>query len=167
MCAHALLRGNVDPTVLSGAVLPTMGGAYHVGGEENFVFEACEYMDSFLDFQPTVAVILNVDMDHVDYFHSMEQIRESFGRYAALTGTDGACIYTADDAETLASLRNYEGERISFGIACADATYRAIGLNAMRGCYSFDVLKNFVLKDNSSDELIEKLNIKLATAKEQ
>ena len=140
-CAQTLLRANAAPTVLSGAALSTMGGAYHVGGEDYFVFEACEYMDSFLDFSPTVAVILNVEMDHVDYFHSMEQIRASFGRYAALTGKAGSCIYNADDIETLTSLKAYEGKRITFGIDSAEATYRAVNLTEMRGCYAFDVLR--------------------------
>ena len=58
MCAEVLMAGNTDPTVLSGAELASMGGAWRVGGEDFFLFEACEYMDSFLDFNPTVAVVL-------------------------------------------------------------------------------------------------------------
>ncbi len=141
MCAHTLIEAGADPTVLSGAPLSTMGGAYRVGGVENFLFEACEYMDSFLDFNPTVAVILNVEMDHVDYFHSMEQIYHSFGCYAALTGDGGCCIYNADNGETVRALSRYEGERITFGIHTSDAVYRAINLSERRGCYSFDLLR--------------------------
>ena len=81
MCAYALIEGEADPTVLSGAELSIMNGAYRVGGEDIFLFEACEYMDSFLDFYPTVAVVLNIEMDHVDYFKSMEHIRSSYGRF--------------------------------------------------------------------------------------
>ena len=58
MCAQIFMDADADPTVLSGAELESMGGAFRIGGEENFIFEACEYMDSFLDFNPTVAVIL-------------------------------------------------------------------------------------------------------------
>lgn len=141
MCAHTLIEAGADPTVLSGAPLATMGGAYRVGGEDNFLFEACEYMDSFLDFNPTVAVILNVEMDHVDYFHSMEQVYGSFGRFAALTGERGCCIYNADDRETVRSLREYGGERITFGIDSEDAIYRATDITEERGCYSFDLLR--------------------------
>ena len=60
MCADMLMNANTDPTVLSGAVLSSMGGAYRVGSENYFLFEACEYMDSFLDFNPNIAVILNI-----------------------------------------------------------------------------------------------------------
>ena len=96
MCAHTLISAEKSPTVLSGAELAAMGGAYTVGGEDIFLFEACEYMDSFLDFYPTVAVILNVEMDHVDYFKSMEHIKRSFLRFAELTGEVGVAVYNAD-----------------------------------------------------------------------
>ena len=140
MCAQTLLEAGVEPTVLSGAELSVMGGAYHVGNEENFVFEACEYMDSFLDFNPTVAVILNIEMDHVDYFKSMEQIRSSYRRYADLTGKDGFAVCNADDADVLLALRDYEGTKITFGIENEDACLRAVNLHECRGAYSFDVL---------------------------
>ena len=144
MCAHTLIEAGADPTVLSGAALSTMGGAYRVGAEERFLFEACEYMDSFLDFNPTVAVILNVEMDHVDYFHSMEQIETSYGRYAARTGKEGRCIYNADDLHTCRSLTEYGGERITFGIQSEDATYRATDIRETGGCYSFEILRKGV-----------------------
>ncbi|MBQ8331658.1 MAG: UDP-N-acetylmuramate--L-alanine ligase [Clostridia bacterium] len=140
MCAQTLLEANADPTVLSGAELSAMGGAYHVGGEETFLFEACEYMDSFLDFNPTVAVILNIEMDHVDYFKSMEQIHSSYARYAALTGTEGCAVINCDDGDVLAALVDYQGTKITFGIENEGAALRAVNLVERRGKYSFDVL---------------------------
>ena len=77
MCASVLMGADTDPTVLSGAVLASMGGAYRVGGKEQFLFEACEYMDSFLDFNPNIAVILNVELDHVDYFEDLAHVKRS------------------------------------------------------------------------------------------
>lgn len=141
MCAQVLLEAHANPTVLSGAELPMMGGAFHVGGEENFVFEACEYMDSFLDFNPTVAVILNIEMDHVDYFKSMEQIRTSYARYAARTGRDGVAVVNGDDEEVLLSMKHYEGELLRFGIKSENADLRAVDLRSQDGRYSFDVLE--------------------------
>ena len=55
-----------DPTVSCGAVMKDAGSAHIIGGDDYFIFEACEYMDSFLDFYPTTAVILNIELDHVD-----------------------------------------------------------------------------------------------------
>lgn len=139
MCAEILIGCDSSPTVLSGAELPCMSGAYCVGDSENFVFEACEYMDSFLDFNPTVAVILNIEMDHVDYFHSMEQIRASFRKYAALTGKNGYAVYNADDNEVVRALEGYEGTGISFGLS-EGACVRAVNICNDGGCYSFDIV---------------------------
>ena len=140
MCAEVLIGCDSHPTVLSGAELPAMGGAYCLGDSDNFVFEACEYMDSFLDFNPTVAVLLNIEMDHVDYFKSMEQIRSSFGRFASITGETGYAVYNADDANVTAALADYTGNRLSFGIEREDATLRAVNITEENGRYGFDIL---------------------------
>lgn len=140
MCAHTFLSAGVDPTVISGAELEEMGGAYHVGGEENFLFEACEYMDSFLDFSPTIAVILNIEMDHTDYFTSMEQIRTSYGAFAAKTGPEGRVIANYDDADVRSSLEYYAGEIISFGVTNKSADYTAANVSYDSGKPVFDIL---------------------------
>ena len=139
MCAQTLLEAGTEPTVLSGAELSAMGGAYHVGNEENFVFEACEYMDSFLDFNPTIAIILNIEMDHVDYFHSMEQIRSSFARYASLTGVGGYAIVNGDDPQVLEAMKGYAGTLIRFGIDRSDVDLWATNVVCQRGKHAFDV----------------------------
>ena len=106
MCAQILLDAEVDPTILSGATYAPMGGAYRLGdSKEHFLFEACEYMDSFLDFNPTVAVLLGAELEHVDYFKDMEQIRESFARFASLTGVEGVTVVNADDGDISESAR--------------------------------------------------------------
>lgn len=104
MCAQILLDAEVDPTILSGATYAPMGGAYRLGdSKEQFLFEACEYMDSFLDFNPTVAVLLGAELEHVDYFKDMEQIIESFARYASLTGEAGVTVVNLDNPEIMES----------------------------------------------------------------
>ncbi len=138
MIAHTMLQGGVNPTVLSGAELREMGGAYCLGDGDDFVFEACEYMDSFLDFHPTVAVILNIEMDHVDYFHSMEQIRRSFAAYAARTGKEGFAVCNADDRQVMEALGDYEGTLVTFGIE-EEATFTAKNVGSHRGACFFDI----------------------------
>ncbi len=140
MCAQILISCNSDPTVLSGAELSAMNGAYCVGKSENFVFEACEYMDSFLDFNPNIAVILNIEMDHVDYFKSMEQIKESFAKYASLTGKDGYAVYNCDDENVRDALASYSGNRLSFGIKNENTDLRAFNITEQKGKYSFDII---------------------------
>ena len=139
MCAETFMSASADPTVLSGAELSSMGGAYRVGGNEHFIFEACEYMDSFLDFNPTVALILNIEMDHVDYFHSIEQVRNSFYRFASITGKYGYAVANGDDPNVKLTLENYEGNLVTFGIENDKCDVLAKGITQKNGCYCFDV----------------------------
>lgn len=141
MCAHTAIRAQKDPTVLSGAELAEMGGAYRIGHGEDFIFEACEYMDSFLDLNPTVAVVLNIEMDHVDYFHSMEQIRTSYARYADRVGKDGFVVCNGDDSEVLCALQNTCGTKVTFGTDGENLDFRAVSLSEVRGKYHFDIVK--------------------------
>ena len=138
MCAQIFLQ-DADATVLCGAELPLLeGSTCHIGKErEHFVFEACEYMDSFLDFNPTLAVILNMGMDHPDYFKNMEQIHASFLAYARRTGKNGTVLYNADDAESVVALKDFEGHHVTFGIE-NDADYTARNIRHTNGVTAFD-----------------------------
>ncbi len=139
MCASILLADG-DATVLCGAELPALNNSTcRIGGDkERFLFEACEYMDSFLDFNPTLAVILNVGMDHVDYFHSMEQIRASFLAYAERTGRDGTVLYNADDSESVRSMKPFGGRHVTFALdTTADFTARNIRVEDRKTTFDF------------------------------
>lgn len=143
MCASVLIGADTDPTVLSGAELSVMGGAYRVGkSKEHFLFEACEYMDSFLDFNPNIAVVLNIEMDHVDYFKSMEHIRRSYRSFASIAGQGGCVVANADDEEIRAALSGIEPRVVSFGIESRDADVRAENVECKKGRYSFDIIAN-------------------------
>ena len=139
MTAHAFIHAKADPTVVSGAVLDEMGGAYRLGGKESFIFEACEYMDNFLSFYPNVAVILNVEFDHSDYFENIEQTYRSFSSFASIAGdADGVCIYNADDEKTRISLCDAKCERIGYGIE-SECEYQAKNIKYEGGLASFDI----------------------------
>ena len=140
MCALTFMMSGSDPTVLSGAELTEMDGAYRIGKSENFIFEACEYMDSFLDFNPNVAVILNIEMDHVDYFKSMDHIRDSYGRYAGIAGKNGVAVINCDDDDVILAVKNFEGKTVSFGIDEQSADIRAVNIENKRGRYCFDIM---------------------------
>ena len=139
MCSRVFLAAG-DPTVLCGAPLPEADHFPCRIGHENrhFIFEACEYMDSFLDFSPTLAVILNIGMDHVDYFHSMEQIHASFLAYARRTGKEGTVLYNADDKESLSALKAFEGRHVTFGID-READFTAHNITADTKGTAFDL----------------------------
>ena len=105
-----------EPTVFCGAPLRQEP---HTGRGVDCIFEACEYEDSFLCFAPTLAVILNVGMDHVDYFASREQVRASFCRFAALA-RGGRVLVNAEDAAALACARESGVPYMTFGVDVGD-----------------------------------------------
>lgn len=96
MASMIALRANTDPTIVSGAELAELGGAYRIGHGNSIIFEACEYTDSFLSFYPTTAVVLNVELEHVDYFHSLKQITDSFHKY--MSSADIAVVCADSEA---------------------------------------------------------------------
>ncbi len=142
MCAGIFLEAG-DPTILCGADLPMLGDTpCRIGcGRDLILFEACEYMDSFLDFNPTLAVILNIGMDHVDYFHSMEQIRTSFLNFAKKTGSDGTVLYNADDPESVQAMELFSGRRITFSVL-GEADFTARHVVREKGMTEFDFCRD-------------------------
>lgn len=92
MISEILLKAQTDPTLSIGGILKTIGGNIRVGGPEYFVTEACEYTNSFLSFYPSIGVILNIEEDHLDFFKDLEDIRNSFHRFASQIAKDGTLI---------------------------------------------------------------------------
>ena len=145
MCAQIFLSC-ADPTVLCGAELPSLGGdTCRIGtAHDHVIFEACEYMDSFLNFYPSLAVVLNIGLDHVDYFHSMDQIRESFRRYAEKTGKDGILLYNADDEESVRTFDDRYPNSRRFSLQHPDADFYADGISIENGRLTFRFHENGV-----------------------
>jgi len=81
MIAMILEADGLDPTVLIGGDLPAYGGNARLGGGDVFLAEACEAYDSFLDLDPAVAVITNVEADHLDYYGDLPNILRSFHKF--------------------------------------------------------------------------------------
>ncbi len=140
MTAAIMLESGMDPTVISGAEFKGMqekgqvSGAYRSGGRDNFIFEACEYTDSFLSFYPTTAVVTNVELDHVDYFHDLGQYIRSFSEYISIAGK---AVVNFDNANARIASESFEGELIGFSAVSDDAVYRAKSIRYMNGCAHF------------------------------
>ena len=92
MITQILLEAHKDPTVSVGGILKSIDGNIRVGSSDVFLTEACEYTNSFLHFRPRYALILNIEEDHMDFFHNLEEIRHSFRAFAHKTPADGAVI---------------------------------------------------------------------------
>ena len=92
MVSHILLKAGMDPTISVGGILKSIGGNIRVGQSHNFITEACEYTNSFLKFDPRIAMILNVEEDHMDFFKDIDDIRASFRKFARKPGKNGLLV---------------------------------------------------------------------------
>ena len=98
MCTHIFMAAEKDPTVMIGGTLPMLHSGYRVGEGDTIILESCEYCNSFLSFFPTVAVILNVEADHLDFFKDLDDIKHSFRQFAELVPSNG-CVVVNNDNE--------------------------------------------------------------------
>lgn len=139
MTTQIMITGNLDPSAVIGGKLPLMGTSGRVGKSENFVCEACEFVDTFLDLYPDVAVILNIDEDHLDYFKTMDNLIHSFHRFAEMATK--AVIYNGDDENTLKAIEGISGkELITFGFS-EENDYYPQNIGTIRGAfYEFDAM---------------------------
>ena len=133
MLSHILLKGDCDPTISVGGILPAIGGNIRVGQSETFLTEACEYTNSFLSFFPKISIILNMDADHLDFFKDIDDIRRSFRRFAELLPADGTLIINADTPEYQSITEGLSCQVITYGLennadyTASDITYDEFG----------------------------------------
>ncbi len=139
MIAKILSTAGADPTVFNGAPMKDTHSADIIGKNDFFVFEACEYMDSFLDFNPTLAIVLNVELDHVDYFKSIEQMINSYSAFMNLTGKDGFAVINYDDENAKKAAEKYIGNIVSFSRGNALASYCSVNEKVDSGYCEFDI----------------------------
>lgn len=139
MIAEVLLDIGMDPTVHIGGQLDYIGGSTRIGSHETFVVEACEYHGSFWEFHPTIAVVTNIEEDHLDFYKDLEDIYQSFSRFCRLLPPDGACIGNGNDPLVRRLMREQTCQVISFGLT-ADCQWAPYNLTYdEHGCADFDV----------------------------
>ncbi len=125
MATHILMAAERDPTVMIGGTLPLLHAGHRVGTGDTIVMEACEYYNSFHAFSPTVAVILNIEEDHMDFFKDLEDIKASFRKFASLVPPDGFIVANAEDANTMDALRPLNRDIFTFGLHKGADVYAA------------------------------------------
>ena len=133
------MQAALDPTVMVGSNLPAIGGTLRIGGKGTFVAESCEYCNSFLSFAPTIAVILNVEADHLDFFKDLDDVIHSFHDFCTLVPENGLLVVNADDPAALRSVEGVARPVVSFGLS-EQADVRAVHIAVQNGYYAFDVV---------------------------
>ena len=136
------LEAKKDPSIQVGAILEELNGNYRVGNSENFIIEACEYVESFLKFYPKAEIILNIDNDHLDYYKNFENIKKAFIKYVKLLPDDGHLIINADDLNCLDLPVYTKASTIKYGIENEDVDFQAKNIQFDEdGFPEFDVYK--------------------------
>jgi len=144
MVAMIMLESGFNPTVHVGGELDTIGGTTKIGATNYFVAEACEYCESFLKFFPYMAVILNIEFDHADYFKNIEHIKEAFLKFAMLVPQDGYITACVDDPNVAQVLDRVSCNKVTYGQISKNALWSAgnVVFDDM-GCASFKLMKHY------------------------
>ncbi len=115
MVSLILEDGHFDPTILVGGKLDKIGGNVKIGKGPFLITEACEYMDSFLELNPKIEIILNIDSDHLDYFKDIDHIVSSFQKFANLVPIDGLIVAYSANAFVKSIIHNVSCKTVTFG----------------------------------------------------
>ena len=137
MLAHVLDGLQKKPAVFIGGVLKRTGSNFEKGGGEFCVSEACEYRESFRYLHPYVSVLLNMELDHTDYFKNLKHIKDSFVAFTQNTRADGFVVLNADGVDAFTRAR-IKGKKVTFGLK-PFCDVRGVKLTQTNGNFSFDV----------------------------
>ncbi len=148
MTALLLIAAGVDPTVIVGTKLKEFGGSnFRMGKSKYLVIEACEYDGSFLEYSPKIAVITNVDKEHLDYFKTFANVKKAFKDFAKKVPKDGFLITEetlrqaqGKDAKKLAKILKVPGQHNISNALAALAVGRVLGV---KDSVAFKALSEF------------------------
>ena len=122
MVSQVFMDAELDPTISVGGMLDVIGGNIRMGKSEHFIIEACEYTNTYHQFYPKRAIILNVDEDHLDFFKDLDDIYHSFHTFAKRIPKDGQLFINGEIDRYEELIKDLECEVFSYGII--DSKYR-------------------------------------------
>ena len=139
MLTQMILGAGIDASAVIGGKLPLIGANGRTGKDDLLVCEACEFANTFLDLSPTVALILNIDADHLEFFKTMDNLIASFTKFASMA-TD-CVIYNGDDEKTVRAVNASTAKNtITFGLSPENDWY-AENIEMHRGAFPcFDLM---------------------------
>ena len=141
MISEILLAQSLEPTISNGGILKSINSTFNVGKSDYFVFEACEYTNSFLSFFPQIEVILNIEADHLDFFKDLADIRNSFNRFAKRLPENGTLVINGDIDNYMEISSGTDCNIVTFGKGSQNDYYPDdISFDAM-GCPSYTLIR--------------------------
>jgi len=137
MTSEIFMQAGTEPTFFIGAVYPPVNSAYKTGKDDYFILEADEYSDSFLNFYPDISVILNLEMDHPDFFKDLDDVISSFKEF--LDNTSETAIINFDDENAVKAAANFKGEIIAYSLKNPSADIFVKNINYKNIFPEFDI----------------------------
>lgn len=163
ICTHILMAAEKDPTVMIGGTLPLLKAGHRIGEGDTIVMESCEYYNSFLSFYPTVAVILNIEEDHLDFFSGIDEIKHSFRIFASNVPKDGYVVVNYDDENSMDAVKDLDRNIITFGLSTKADVY-AKNIVRIGSLTKFDIMYKGKLFETVSIHVPGEHNLKNALA---
>ncbi len=138
MTTQIFLEAKRDPSCIIGGKLPLIGGNGRTGKTQDMVVESCEYVDSFLQIHPHIAVITNIDSDHLDYFGTLENIIKSFHQFCLQT--NGYVVVNHDNENAMKAVEGITNAKIvTFGSTPDCDYYCADLIEEAHACEKFGI----------------------------
>jgi UDP-N-acetylmuramate--alanine ligase len=158
------MAAKADPTVMIGGTLPLLHAGHRVGKGNTIVLESCEYYNSFLSFFPTIAVILDIEADHLDFFKDLNDVERSFRKFACLVPEDtGVVVANYDDENTMNTISGIDRRVVTFGLS-EGADIRAENIRVSGGVSEFDIVSGYEIYTHVALKVPGIHNIKNALA---
>ena len=141
MLAQVLVEAGMDPNIHIGGVLDAINGSVRTGNDDIFITEADEFARSFLELNPTISIILNIDADHLDIYRDIDEIQATFLQFAKRLPSDGTLITHGDGRRCMEVAKASGRKYITFGSNSSFDYYFANEKMNERACYSFDIMR--------------------------
>ena len=140
---YVLEKAGKQPNYIVGADITQLQSSSGVGTGAVFIAEACEYDRSFLNLHPQIAVLLNIEQDHLDYYRNEDEIVEAFAEFAAQVKPEGILVANGQDKNVARILRRFTNEPkiVTFGLE-THCDFTACNPELVKGCYEFDIFRN-------------------------
>ena len=141
MLCHIMSAADADATVLAGAVIPSINSTYCAGNGDIAVFEACEYKNSYHSMRPTLRLVLNCELDHVDFFGSLDNVIESFRKYLDTDSESGenTALINLDSDGAVKAASGIKTKTYTFSVKNEKADFYAGNISIGDGYGEFDV----------------------------
>jgi UDP-N-acetylmuramate--alanine ligase len=136
MLSMVLEEAGLDPTIVVGGEVGNIGGNAKTGRGEYFVAEACEYEKSFLDIHPFGAIITNIEADHLDTYKDLDDIIETFKKFATQIDKNGVLVVCGDDKNMMHLNGSFDGHLITYGLKDADFIAEDIKVTGRKTIFS-------------------------------